>query len=92
MVDAHDTPLGKEYNADAGSKPVAANGHPTDGSETAPKDPEQKEDHAEADENMVPSLDQHSTTGHDRMTDTHKDVIDDHGEEVVEAAEDTVIY
>ncbi|OAF99291.1 uncharacterized protein CC84DRAFT_1222984 [Paraphaeosphaeria sporulosa] len=90
--DAEDTRSGKEYSEKAPAEPAAANGHPTNGSETS-KNPEQNGDHAQTREGGVTSLEQDSTTGHERSTDdTYKEAMDDHGEEVVEAAEDTVMY
>lgn len=95
MGDVHDTRSGKEYNAETTLKPVAANGHPTNSGATSPSHPERDDDHAEAGEDGAAPLDQYSTAGHEMTTDNdniHKDAVDDHGEEVVEAAEDTVIY
>ncbi|KAF1965576.1 hypothetical protein BU23DRAFT_584939 [Bimuria novae-zelandiae CBS 107.79] len=93
MGDADDTRSGKEYNAETSPKPVAANGPPTNCNEPSLKHLDRNDDHAEAPMEEAPLLDQNLAAGHERETDnTHKDVMDDHPEEVVEAAEDTVIY
>lgn len=90
--DADHTRSGKEYSAKTPSEPATTNGHPTNASEMS-KPPEQNDDHAQTRADAVTSLEQDSTTGHERSTDdTYKEGMDDHGEEVVEAAEDTVMY
>ena len=93
MSDADDARFGKEYITNASPQPAATNGHPTDDSATSTNRLEQKDDHAGAHTDGVTPPEHDSTPGHEKMTDsTHKEVLDDHGEEVVEAAEDTVIY
>lgn len=91
MSDAH-TRSGKEYNAETPPKPAAANGPPTNGSETS-KTLDQDDTRAHTRADGLATLEQDSTAAHERLTDeTGKEAIDDHGEEVVEAAEDTVMY
>lgn len=89
--DADDT-IGKDYGAPRPLEQPAANGHPTNGSETS-KPPGQNDDHAQTRADKAISPEEDSATGHERMTDdSYKEGIDDQGEEVVEAAEDTVMY
>jgi hypothetical protein len=89
---AEDTRSGKEFSAETLPHPAAANGHATNGSELS-KNPEQDDDHAQIRADEVAPLEHGSTTGHERLTDdTYKEAMDDQGEEVVEAAEDTVMY
>ncbi|KAJ4355744.1 uncharacterized protein N0V89_003764 [Didymosphaeria variabile] len=91
--DAEDIHTGKGYNATTPPKPAAANGPPTNGSDLSSKTPERNDDHARTRADALTSVEQSSTAGHERMTDdTGKEAVDDHGEEVVEAAEDTVMY
>lgn len=94
-------PTGKEHIADAPQKQPTANGATND-SGPSPKDLEMKEDHAEgvmseavSGETVVEPEQQSTLTSHEASADTEeasKEMLDDNGEEVVEAAEDTVIY
>jgi len=72
---------------------TAANGHATSGSYISPDDQEQNVDHANAhaDKELSTMLD--TSVGHGvAADDIGKEAMDENGEEVVEAAEDTVIY
>jgi hypothetical protein len=99
--DAGATPTGKDQNAHAPTLPTPANGATND-SEPSPKDPEQREDHAESLANNEavsgerPAEPDHlnKSTSHEVSTgEANKEIMDDNGEdEMVEAAEDTVIY
>ncbi|KAF2112585.1 pinin/SDK/memA/ protein conserved region-domain-containing protein [Lophiotrema nucula] len=91
---------GKEHDADAHQQHFTANGATND-SEPIPKDLERIEDHTESNANeavsgeLAVSREQSDTVAsHDPPAeDSNKDMMDvDNGEEVVEAAEDTVIY
>jgi len=90
---------GKESNADALQQPPTANGGTND-SATPPKDPELREDHAEGLTNeavsgvhAVEDIAQSTMTSQEPIADeASKDLMDENGEEVLEAAEDTVIY
>lgn len=74
----------------------AANGVLTNGSIAPPKHPELKSDYAEAPVDELTDVKsasrENTTAGHAAIDDTSKEVLDENGEEVVEAAEDTVIY
>ncbi|KAJ4298307.1 hypothetical protein N0V90_006207 [Kalmusia sp. IMI 367209] len=93
---AEETHSGKEHNAETPPKPAAANGAPTNGSNTFPKNPESKDDHAEAlageSTDVKPASKENTIAGHEATDDVGKEAMDENGEEVVEAAEDTVIY
>ncbi|KAL1605141.1 hypothetical protein SLS60_004684 [Paraconiothyrium brasiliense] len=91
--DAEDTRSGKGYNAKTPPKPAPANGPPTNGSELSSKTSDRNDDLAQTRADALTSLEQNSTARLERMTDdTGKETVEDHGEEVVEAAEDTVMY
>ncbi|KAF2790011.1 hypothetical protein K505DRAFT_327861 [Melanomma pulvis-pyrius CBS 109.77] len=90
---------GKESNADTPQHRLTANGGTND-SASAPKDPELREDHAEGLTNKAVSGERAVQNSQDSIIASHestgdessKDVMDENGEEVLEAAEDTVIY
>jgi hypothetical protein len=89
---AEDIRLGKDYSAETPPHPAAVDAHATNGSKLS-NSPDQNDDHAQTRADEVAPHEQDSTTGHDRLTDdTYREAMDDHGEEVVEAAEDTVMY
>lgn len=99
--DAGATPTGKDQNAHAPALPTPANGATND-SEPSPKDPEQRGDHAEsfakneAVSGERPAEPDHldKSTSHEVSADeASRELLDDNGEdEMVETAEDTVIY
>lgn len=81
-------------------EPTKANGGPTDASDSSTKTREQDGDHAEGlvqeavSEERAAENAPHNTTMRHEITasESSKEVMDENGEEVVEAAEDTVIY
>ncbi|KAF2735950.1 hypothetical protein EJ04DRAFT_511398 [Polyplosphaeria fusca] len=91
---------GKHHDADSTQQQPTANGGGIKGSDPLPKDLELKGDHAETIEYeavsgaLTNSREQKTTVAsHDVPTEEYsRDAIDDGLEEVVEAAEDTVIY
>ncbi|KAF2678199.1 hypothetical protein K458DRAFT_423385 [Lentithecium fluviatile CBS 122367] len=91
---------GKNSNADAPLEPPTANGGPTDGSDPSTNIREQDVDHAEGfaneavnEERAAEDTPQERLTSHEATADEpSKEAMDENGEEVVEAAEDTVIY
>lgn len=93
-------PTGKELIADAPQQELTANGATND-SGPSPKNQELREDHADGFTNEAVSGEQTVQPSHHTITASHeasadeeasKEIADENGEEVVEAAEDTVIY
>jgi hypothetical protein len=90
---------GKEPNADALQQSPTANGS-TNHEATPPKDRGLREDHAEdltreavSGAHAVDITEDSIMTSHEPTADeASKDLMDENGEEVLEAAEDTVIY
>lgn len=97
---ADSTLSGKTHDAMKSLEPVEANGGPTDTSDSATKNPEQDVDHAEgfakasvSEEHVAEDAPRNDVTSYEATVDeSAKEVMDENGEEVVEAAEDTVIY
>jgi len=94
--DAGRSGSGKESNADIPQQPSTTN-RGTNDSAILPKDPESREDHADdltkeavSGERAVEIAQDSRVASHEHPT--SKDLLDDNGEEVLEAAEDTVIY
>jgi hypothetical protein len=91
---------GKAHEAMTSAAPVKADGGPTDASEPFTKTSGRDDDHAERsvkasvnEERAAEDAPQIDATMHEATADEGaKEVMDEHGEEVVEAAEDTVIY
>ncbi|KAF2657221.1 hypothetical protein K491DRAFT_703557 [Lophiostoma macrostomum CBS 122681] len=91
---------GKEHDADATQPQPLANGSTND-SDPSPKDLEMTEDHADrvtseaVSGELAPVPEQRSESTSQRATaddEASKDILDENGEEMVEAAEDTVIF
>jgi hypothetical protein len=96
---AHDS-TGKELIADMPQQQPTANGTSYD-RRASPKDPDMREDHAEGFANEAVSGEHGASQGHNGKPtsqydpadeEASKDLMDENGEEVEEAAEDTVIY
>ncbi|KAF2714806.1 hypothetical protein K504DRAFT_445747 [Pleomassaria siparia CBS 279.74] len=96
-VDAGRSGSGKEFkesNADTPQQLVSTNGGTND-SATAPKNPESREDNtneAVSGEGAVQNTQDNNISSHEPTADEARDPMDENGEEIVEAAEDTVIY
>lgn len=97
--DAGAFPSGKKHDADTPQQHSTANGT-TNNSEPHSKNPEIRADHTDAsmneavsDELQVSTAQKDNNANHDTIAqDSSRDLMDDNGEEVEEAAEDTVIY
>jgi hypothetical protein len=95
---ADNTLFGKTHDVVTPLDRSTANGGPIDASDAFTKTREQEGDHAESFAKEAVSgeraaEDAHNVTSHEAAADEgSKEVIDENGEEVVEAAEDTVIY
>ncbi|KAF2248420.1 hypothetical protein BU26DRAFT_486057 [Trematosphaeria pertusa] len=96
-----DAPVsGKGSNTDTPQQPDAANSGPTDGRDSVPRDQAQQDDHAEplakeavSEERAADNASHSNATTHEATADEpSKEALDENGEEIVEAAEDTVIY
>jgi hypothetical protein len=91
---------GKKLDAETPREPAIANGGPTNGSDLSTKIQEQDCSHAEGPANEAVSevraaenVSRNNVMSHEATFDEpNKETMDENGEEVVEAAEDTVIY